>query len=487
MTLEAGLGVRVSEKIDLLQRKLKRERAARKQAEMLLEQKAEELFESLQQLEASNRELGSIVRRLDRMTVEETTLGTLLKYALEPTDLEQFLQNALELILNSSPWLCLLPKGAMFVASGDSDSKSLEMIAEENLDAATRKHCRKLPFGTCHCGRAAQCKELVFSQCHAHHGQYVEPHAHFCVPIICNSQVAAVLTLYVPHDHELIDRDRVFLLRVADALSMGIVRRRVEEDLKKAKYEAEEAGRTKEEFLANMSHEFRTPLHGILSFAAFAKKEIDKGCYEKVPVFLDRITHFGDVLLELVTALLDLARLENNRADLDCRPHDLRRLVNIVVGEMESLGGERGIRVSAITPPQPAFALVDEGKIMQVIRNLLSNAIKFSPDDSMVEVDVVAEASVVRVAVKDRGVGIPPDELEVIFDKFSQSSRTHTGSGGTGLGLAISREILRTHRGTIHAENREGGGAIFVFELPACDGPDAVANHEEAACGVAVP
>ncbi len=109
---------------------------------------------------------------------------------------------------------------------------------------------------------------------------------------------------------------------------------------------------------------------------------------------------------------------------------------------------------------------LDVEKIKQVLRNLLDNAIKFSPEGGTIDVAVCRVASSVRVSVCDQGPGIPQDELEAVFDKFVQSSKTKTGAGGTGLGLAICHEIIAAHKGRIWAESRPEGGAVFSFEIP---------------------
>jgi signal transduction histidine kinase len=109
---------------------------------------------------------------------------------------------------------------------------------------------------------------------------------------------------------------------------------------------------------------------------------------------------------------------------------------------------------------------LDIDKIKRVLRNLLNNAIKFSPEGGTIDVAVCRVASSVRVSVRDQGPGIPQDELEAVFDKFIQSSKTKTGAGGTGLGLAICQEIVAAHKGRIWAENRPEGGAVFLFEIP---------------------
>ena len=113
----------------------------------------------------------------------------------------------------------------------------------------------------------------------------------------------------------------------------------------------------------------------------------------------------------------------------------------------------------------------DPIRVCQVIRNLLGNAVKFSPEGGVICVKSEYSESNAQVAVLDEGPGVPEDELESVFDKFIQSSRTNTGAGGTGLGLAICREIIQVHGGRIWAENRELG-AKFTFEIPLASASD---------------
>jgi signal transduction histidine kinase len=110
--------------------------------------------------------------------------------------------------------------------------------------------------------------------------------------------------------------------------------------------------------------------------------------------------------------------------------------------------------------------MLDVTRIQQVIRNLLSNAVKFSPTPGTIRLEVEQRGQTVRLSVWDEGPGIPADEVDAVFEKFVQSSYTQTNAGGTGLGLAICREIVTQHHGTIWAENRAEGGAIFFVELP---------------------
>ncbi|MEM6552565.1 MAG: HAMP domain-containing sensor histidine kinase [Planctomycetota bacterium] len=242
--------------------------------------------------------------------------------------------------------------------------------------------------------------------------------------------------------------------------------RRTEEMLREAITEAESANEAKSLFLANMSHEIRTPLHGILSFADFGRKKAATAKPEKILDYFDKIDISGKRLLALVNNLLDLAKHESGQQRFEFEVCDVRRVVDGVVDEFGSLLATRGVEIQMYLPETPVEAEVDQLKLMQVVRNLVGNAVKFSPQGEPIAVSVREVSGRVRVSVRDRGVGVPEDELESIFDKFIQSSKTSSGAGGTGLGLSISREIVKAHRGKVWAENHADGGAEFVFELP---------------------
>jgi PAS domain S-box-containing protein len=244
------------------------------------------------------------------------------------------------------------------------------------------------------------------------------------------------------------------------------VRKQVEQKLLIAKREAEASNRAKTEFLANMSHELRTPLHSILSFASFGVKKYANAKPEKLLDYFNTIKKSGQMLLELLNDLLDLAKLESRRAIFAFEPSDLGILVRTVTNELDTLLSERNLSIRHEVSRFDGEVTLDADKIKQVLRNLLDNAIKFSPEGGTIDVAVCRVASSVRVSVCDQGPGIPQDELEAVFDKFIQSSKTKTGAGGTGLGLAICREIIALHKGRIWVENGPEGGAVFSFEIP---------------------
>jgi signal transduction histidine kinase len=237
-------------------------------------------------------------------------------------------------------------------------------------------------------------------------------------------------------------------------------------ELEVAKDAAVASSRAKSEFLANMSHELRTPLHSILSFGDLGLGRVETAPTTKLKLYFEKIVESGQTLLALVDDVLDLSKIESGMMEFNFEARDLRDLLASVADEFTALASPRHITIAVLPTDHPAEVVYDPDKIKQVVRNLLSNAVKFAPDGSRVELGLSCDSDTVRLEVKDQGPGIPETEVEIIFDKFVQSSHTKTGAGGTGLGLAICRELIAAHNGHIWADNGVDGGAVFTFVLP---------------------
>jgi PAS domain S-box-containing protein len=238
-----------------------------------------------------------------------------------------------------------------------------------------------------------------------------------------------------------------------------------------AKEVAEAASRAKSEFLANMSHELRTPMHAILSFTRLGLEKVSAQAppLAKIEQYLSRVEQSGERLLTLLNDLLDLSKLEVGKMRYEPTRVDLVSVAQGVIDECAGLARDKRLVVRLECGAADARAWCDPHRTAQVVRNLLSNAIKFSPEGGRVQIalDDAQERGrpALALTVRDEGMGIPQAELDAVFDKFVQSSKTKSGAGGTGLGLSICRQIVEDHGGRIWAGNNPQGGAFITFVL----------------------
>lgn len=276
--------------------------------------------------------------------------------------------------------------------------------------------------------------------------------------------------------HELVVENKKRLRIEAELrVSHEMLEKRVQErtkELEQAKILAETANAAQREFMANISHELRTPMHGILSFASLGINKIDQVSQERLSGYFAEIQKSGTRLLVLLNNLLDLSKHEAEMMHYNMTKHSLVEVVASSICHYSALAEEKNQKLIFKNPDVPIEAVFDRQKITQVIHNLLNNAFKYNEQGSVIVISLsqpkVEEngQDAITVSIADQGVGIPQEELDSVFDKFKQSTRTRSGAGGTGLGLAICKQIITAHKGCIWAENRVQGGTKFCFTLP---------------------
>ena len=242
-------------------------------------------------------------------------------------------------------------------------------------------------------------------------------------------------------------------------------------ELEQANAELQRASGAKAQFLAQLSHEIRTPLHAINGFAELLADDSYGPLTERQKRFVGHISEAGAHLLRLLNDIIDLARFETGRMDLDLQPVAVTPLVEQAARVLSGLARDKGISIRMQHDRSDAVALADDQRARQVLFNLLSNAIKYSPEGAEVDVTTTGEGEHVRVEVKDRGIGIAPGDQERIFEEFVRlnDAEDHPGAG---LGLALSRELVHAHGGEIGVESAPGQGSAFWFTLPLARRPD---------------
>ncbi|MFN3700566.1 MAG: ATP-binding protein [Alphaproteobacteria bacterium] len=242
-----------------------------------------------------------------------------------------------------------------------------------------------------------------------------------------------------------------------------------ERELREAKDAAERAYAAKSQFLANMSHELRTPLNAIIGFSEMIQRQLLGPIgTEKYLDYINGIRESGEHLLDLISDILDMSKIEAGKYELDLEEVNVTKTIKLAVHMMEGRAHESGIRIltDALTN-EDLTIIADRRAFMQIILNLLSNAVKFSNNDGRVWIECLERPEHISIKIRDEGIGIPANKLHCILRPFEQASASYSRNHeGSGLGLAITKELVELHQGSLVVESAIHEGTTVTVRIP---------------------
>jgi len=235
----------------------------------------------------------------------------------------------------------------------------------------------------------------------------------------------------------------------------------------------QEATRHKSEFLANMSHELRTPLNAIIGFSEVLLDRMVGDINPKQEEYLQDVISSGRHLLSLINDILDLSKVEAGRMELEQTTFDLPTLLEDILKLVRERATRHGIQLSLDVDDRVGDFTADERRVKEILLNLLSNAIKFTPDGGKISLRARLNGEFVFISVNDTGVGIAPEDQELIFEEFRQvGGEKARKTEGTGLGLTLTKKFVELHGGSIWVQSELGRGSTFTFKLPVIAFPE---------------
>ena len=420
-----------------------------------------------QELQARTSELTRSVDELQALA----EVGRALSSTLD-------LPTVLDTILSRANVLAGADGGAIYEFASEAGRFDL-LRASDTFDAAFVAVLRATPlvFGEGVVGRAAELREPVQILDIADTTVYTSRvrdavlaagyRALLAVPLLSEDEVvgALVVNRRTPG---------VFEPRVVEVLrtfgtqsALAIQNARLFREIEAKSRQLEAANRHKDEFLASMSHELRTPLNAVIGFSEVLLEKMFGDVNSKQEEYLHDILASGRHLLSLINDILDLAKIEAGRMELDVEEFDVAQAIDNAVVLVRERATRKSLTVDTSLDPKLGMLNGDQRKIKQVLLNLLSNAVKFTPEGGRVEVRAHRFDGRVEISVSDTGIGIAAEDHETVFEEFRQVGTDYAKKHeGTGLGLTLSRKFVELHGGRIWVKSAPGEGSTFAFTLP---------------------
>jgi len=376
----------------------------------------------------------------------------------------------------------------------DENTGLLSLAAHRGFSQKMIQETKTIKLGESMTGRVAQLGEPIVvnkisddPRLSMESGSQENLHAFAGVPIKSKDNVLGVLGIFSRSPRELSVQETQLLIAIGHQVGVAIENARLAQEASEIEI-LQELNRLRSELIANVSHELRTPLGLIKVFCTTLLREDVGFDREMQQRFLRNIDEETDKLERIVDNLLDLSRMESGRLRLDKRPIDVGQLAQKVMDTMKMDIQPTQHRFVHDFPTIPLMAIIDPKRIEQVLRNLMSNAIKYSPGGGTITVGGRGDKRQLLVWVRDQGIGIHPQDLERVFDRFYRvENETTQRVRGAGLGLSVCQGILEAHGERIWVESTPGTGSTFYFTLkrmkPAPEPVDALAQPCHQAVG----